>query len=176
MQNARGPDDEWNRDRVEGVHRRGSKPLRGVVWRLQPDAHGPAGRTPIARAGVPLASVNKIDVQFSKFIYLDCPVALRIAERTEALMRADLTIGALPVMILLLRLGPRKGHGEQVVPSAAPVRAAHGAIPDSPAVSEMADMAGWLESAAPPGAMATAFPWACQALGAERITGLMPLS
>lgn len=143
---------------VHGIH--------ALVWALDQ----------LVRAGVPVASVHRIDVQFSKFIHVDCPVILRIVKRTDTFMQADIMVGALPVMTLLLRLGVRKSRGELVVPVGAPTRAAHDGVPEAPCRNEIADMAGWLHPTAPQAEVASAFPLACRALGVARIVGLMQLS
>lgn len=143
---------------VHGIH--------ALIWALDQ----------LSGAGVPVAAANKIDVQFSKFIYRDRLVVLRLVARTDAVVRAELTVGDLRVMSVLLRLGPRKGRGEHTVPPGAPTQEARDGIPGSPPAGDMENMAGWLDVTAPREAVAGTFPEACRALGTARVAGLIQLS
>ena len=143
---------------VHGIH--------ALIWALDQ----------LSGAGVPVAAANKIDVQFSKFIYRDRLVVLRIAARTETVVRAELTVGDLPVMSVLLRLGPRKDRSEHTVPPGAPTEEARDGIPGSPPAGEMENMAGWLDVTAAREAAADAFPEACRTLGTGRVAALIRLS
>jgi NAD(P)-dependent dehydrogenase (short-subunit alcohol dehydrogenase family) len=130
----------------------------------------------LAAAGLPIGEAARLDVQFTKFVPLGSRVALRVAERADELVRAEISIGDLVVTVVQLRFGERSAPKPLAIPMDAPVRATAGPVVEAPTPGEMEGMAGWIDPSAHTEAVQAAFPAACRALGVDRVQGLFRLS
>jgi NAD(P)-dependent dehydrogenase (short-subunit alcohol dehydrogenase family) len=139
---------------VHGVH--------GALWALEM----------LCQAGVPLSRLASIKVQFPKFVYLDCEVALRIAKRNDEMLKAELVVDGSTVTILNLKFGPRGAGEPQQVPTL-PVDTV--SVPRNLTLSEMDALSGFL-AATDMDELGHRFPLLCAALGADRTMSLALLS
>jgi hypothetical protein len=136
---------------VHGVH--------GLLWALDQ----------LARAGYPVSTVAKIEVQFTKFLYLDRQVTLRVLDSTAAALRAELVMDGLAVTILVLRFGSRNRNDQGSDFSAFGEAEGSGDSPRVLELSELPGMTGWVSPAVDPRKFRSAFPDVFDALGPSRL-------
>lgn len=143
---------------VHGVH--------GVLWALEE-----------AAGHLPLAQLRTLRVKFERFITLDQPARLVIAQQDEASARLEILVGGTIATIAVLAFGPRK-------PEPAPLPVAADSPRFGPArqdvrvldLPEIAGQDGYVASAAPDTDFAQAFPALSAAIGAARVSALAALS
>jgi len=139
---------------VHGVH--------AVLWAM--DA--------LAR-DIDLSNLAGITVSLNRFIYLDRPVTIRLARRTETSVAADVIADGVTVITMLLKLAPRAGAAAQDEFLGMPLAdmACTAETPDA-----VKDVRGWLDPVPGAGTMAAAFPALTRVIGIERVIGLGLLS
>jgi NAD(P)-dependent dehydrogenase (short-subunit alcohol dehydrogenase family)/acyl dehydratase len=139
--------------------------MHAILWALDT----------LAEAGVVGGQLSAITVQFRKFMYLDRPLDLKLAQHDEGTVRAEVSLAGLVVASLLLRSGPRKvdvaGVGTDW-----PEVSTSANVPDAPTLEEAARLSGWMTPPASTGELARIFPHLAGSLGACEIAELASLS
>jgi len=143
---------------VHGVH--------AVLWVLDV----------LARQGLAISDLTSLKVQFSKFVYIDQPVTIRIVCQDSASAKVELDGDIPSLMTFILRFGHRK-KAEDAKPVAGGAIIIPGSVPIERSFAELGDLSGSLKS---PNEMNTelcaAFPVASKALGGARIAALAQTS
>ena len=143
---------------VHGVH--------SVIWAL--DA--------LASIGLPIAQVKRLNVRFTKFLFLDTPIEIRVQQQPEkSLIRVRLVIGNVVAGLVVLYLAPQRVQNFGI-PSPSPVIDTLPETPNAPTLPEMATLAGRLLPPAPASEWRRLYPHAAAALTAQRLSGLAQLS
>src|SRR5262249_50507887 len=143
---------------VHGVH--------SVIWALDE----------LAALGLPIERATRLNVRFTKFLFLDTPIEIRVQEQLEkGLIRARLVIENVVAALVVIYLTPQRPQPVSVVPGL-PVVDAESDIPNEPTLSEMADLAGRLLPPTPASEWRRYCPHAAAALGPNRLSGLAQLS
>jgi NAD(P)-dependent dehydrogenase (short-subunit alcohol dehydrogenase family) len=139
--------------------------MHAILWALET----------LVQAGVVGGELSAINVQFRKFMYLDRPLDLRLAQHDEGTARAELSLAGLVVASLLLRGGPRRAEDVEVGTDWPEVStAAH--VPNAPTLEEAAGLSGWMPPPVSAGELARIFPRLAGSLGACEIAELASLS
>lgn len=142
---------------VHGIH--------AILWALDE----------LASAGLPLASLAALNVQFRNFLPVGQPIGLRLTKQDGAAATAQLTVAGSPTTLLVLRFGRGKPGGETAFTDFLEI-AVRGEEPDEPPFAGIASLSGWIQPASEPETFRTIVPRAVAALGADRVTGLALLS
>jgi acyl dehydratase len=138
---------------VHGVH--------AALWALEA----------LAAEGIALDRLAGIRVQFHKFIYLDCDVALRVSRRDAEGLGAELLVNGVVVTALSLTFGAwETATGE----FAGLPETSLGPTPLAPPISEADGLAGWLRPSTTPAS--TLFPILCGAFDDARVAAVAQLS
>jgi NAD(P)-dependent dehydrogenase (short-subunit alcohol dehydrogenase family)/acyl dehydratase len=139
--------------------------MHAILWALDE----------LARAGFAGEELSAIGVQFRKFMYLERPLDLKVAQRDGETVTAELSLAGLVVASLRLRNGPRKVE-DAGVGTDWPEVATSVSVPNAPTLEEAASLSGWMTPPAAADELARNFPHLARSLGAGEVAELASLS
>ncbi|MGP0092571.1 MAG: SDR family NAD(P)-dependent oxidoreductase [Xanthobacteraceae bacterium] len=139
--------------------------MHAILWALDE----------LARAGFAGEELSAIGVQFRKFMYLDRPLDLKVAQHDGETVAAELSLAGLAVASLRLRSGPRKVEDAEVGTDWPEVTTSV-SVPNAPTLEEAASSSGWMAPLAAADELARNFPHLARSLGAGEVAELTSLS
>lgn len=139
--------------------------MHAVLWALDE----------LAQAGIAGPELSAIGVQFRKFMYLDRPLDLKIAQDDGESVKAELSLAGLVVASLLLRKGPRKVTDAGVGNDWTEISTSAN-VPSAPTLEEASRLSGWMAPPASAAELARNFPHLSRSLGGSEVAELASLS
>jgi NAD(P)-dependent dehydrogenase (short-subunit alcohol dehydrogenase family) len=118
--------------------------------------------------------IRAVHAQFNRFVYLDRPLELRVTERSQDGMSANMSVAGLRATSLTLQLGPAAAAGENPFRDA--TETILGELPLEPVEAEMDGARGWLAPLSGAAALAKHFPALAAALGPRRVAAIAQMS
>lgn len=120
--------------------------------------------------------IVSLKVQFRNFIPIDRQVELKLLSRNKQLIQAELCLGKLTTLTLIVAFGTRKGTIDVGVPDNVP----RISVTDQPAnlvrFEEMAKLSGSIDTLGLANDIERYFPYASAAIGSYRVTAIALLS
>ena len=126
----------------------------------------------LAAAGLPIARLRHVKVQFAKFVPLEQDTLIEVKHQDEAGARVAVVTAGLPAVVIALKFGTRQAG--TALPEARPIP--HPGTPAALSLPEMETAGGVLTAPVPAAAFASAFPHAAAALPARTLSGLAQTS
>ncbi len=114
-------------------------------------------------SGAVLGPIASVQAVFNRFVYLDTPVDIRIAQATDDMVEAVVSAAGVETTTVTIGLG--RSEAVTVEAFDHPAVATKERMPNAPPLSAMAKQAGWI----PPEGNENLFPHLSSAIGARRV-------
>jgi NAD(P)-dependent dehydrogenase (short-subunit alcohol dehydrogenase family) len=139
--------------------------MHAVIWALN-----------LIAQNCPALEIRSANVRFARFIYLDSPVELRLVQRTQTVMRFELTtLGQGAVFVALGLSHDSRKSSEPRVALEVPEISTSAESPNEPTFEELSGLNGRLAQTMSDG-LELRFPHLAKVITAKRVSGLAQLS